>query len=446
MSDAYVITGGKPLSGTVQLSGAKNVALKVIIASLLFDSPVKLTNIPQIADVKELIDLINTLGPKIERNRGEVDIVPAKITKNTFDLVEAVKMRVSFMLFAPLLIRSGSAIIPNPGGCRLGTRPIDRQVEMMRAFGATVNYDSSTGYYHASLPDKKPNAVRFRFSKKTHTGTELAIMFGIFAKGKSVLSNCAMEPEIDDLIAFLNKSGASIKRSGEEIIIDGVDKLQLTTAYAISCDRNEAPTYAVFALATKGDVTIKGIRPDDMRHFINQVKDSGGGVEESEESIRFFYTGNLKSSNITTLPHPGFMTDWQGPWAVLMTQAQGESIIHETVFENRFGHVSELKKLGAKIEYFEPQVENPEEVYQFNYHEREENCSPQAIKIFGPTPLHNGILTVSDLRAGASLLIAAAIAQGETIIHGASVIDRGYEHIDKKLQRLGATIKKEYYA
>ena len=207
-------------------------------------------------------------------------------------------------------------------------------------------------------------------------------------------------------------------------------------------DRNEAPTYAVFALATKGDIIVKGADKINLEHFLSKVNQAGGNYEIVSSGIRFYYQGSLKSTSVTTMPHPGFMTDWQSPWAVLMTQTLGTSIIHETVFENRFGYVSELKKLGAKIEFFSPSVDNPQQTYQFDIKEGEINNRHQAIRIYGPIKLHGGVVSVSDMRAGASLLIAACMAKGQSVVLGASEVDRGYETIEKKLRLLGARIKR----
>ncbi len=444
MENTYIIEGGKALKGSVTLSGAKNVALKILIASLLFDDEVTVENIPDIGDIRELISLIENLGATVQfTEKNTITINPKGLKKTTVDLLAGSKIRVSFMLFAPLLARFGKATIPNPGGCRLGSRPIDRHVSMMQAFGVHVSYDSKSGYYQAKMKEPTLHKARYKFTKPTHTGTELALLFAVLTKGQSVIENAAQEPEIDDLINFLNQNGADISRVHDKIVVHGGKKLQFNNIpYKIMNDRNEAPTYAAFGLATKGDVTVLGVAPSDLHFFIDQVKKAGGGVEKVEGGIRFYYKGPLKKTDIITRPHPGFMTDWQGPWAVIMTQANGISTIHETVFENRFSYVSELKKLGAKIDFFQPKVDNPPAFYEFNYNEREDASAPQGIRIFGPTRLHNGVLNVADLRAGASLLIAAAVSHGESIISGASVIDRGYEHIDQKLKALGAKIKK----
>ena len=210
MENAFIVDGGVPLKGEVQLSGAKNVALKVAIASLLFDSPVVLTNIPQIKDIIELLHIIKDIGTKVDFNDNVLRIDPTGINKHEIDLLHASKTRVSFMLFAPFLYRFGKARIPNPGGCRIGARPIDRQIEMMKTFGVDIFYDSSTGYYDAKTKKTTTQATTYKFIKPTHTGTELAILFGLISQGVSIIENAALEPEIDDLINFLNSSGAKI--------------------------------------------------------------------------------------------------------------------------------------------------------------------------------------------------------------------------------------------
>lgn len=442
MEDAYKINGGIPLKGQVKLSGAKNIALKAVIASLMFKGAVELQNIPRILDIEELLNLIKLLGGRAEFVKSNTVVIDgANIKSNKIDLLHASKIRVSFMFFAPLLTALGEAIIPNPGGCRIGARPIDRQIEFMKALGVSVKYNAEDGFYRARL-EKGLVGGYFKFDKPSHTGTEFAILLAIFAKGQTIVDNASLEPEIDDLITFLNMSGAQIKRSGRKIIIEGVKSLTQRGEYKIANDRNEAVTFAVFALATGGEITINGISATMIQSFIDVAKKAGAGIKIEKNNIKFFYNGSLGATDIVTGPFPGFMTDWQAPWAVLMTQAAGVSTIHESVFENRFSYVSELLKLGAKIDFFKPEVKSPEKFYQFNLGKNYQKLGSQAIKITGKTPLHNGVLKVGDLRAGVSLIIAAAIAGGESIVEGASVIDRGYEEIDKKLIALGAKIKK----
>lgn len=438
VEDAYVIHGGKSLKGFVQLSGAKNVALKTVIAALLFNGPVELHNIPGIRDIDELIHLIELLGAKTERKGGTLRIDATALKTHEVDMLHGSKIRTSFLLFAPLLYRFGKASIPNPGGCRIGARPIDRIVNGMKNLGVKVSYESETGYYNATLSGKPKGS--YVFEKPSHTGTEFMIMLSVFCEGTTRIENAALEPEIDDLIAFLNEGGAKIQREGAAIVVTGVDSLSQKKPYTIMADRNEAVTYAILGLITGGDVTVSFVADSEFMTFVSAVKAVGGGVEKTDKGWRFFAKGPLSPSDIVTDAHPGFMTDWQPNWAVLMTQAQGVSTIHERVFENRFAYVAELQKLGAKIEFDMTKRENPKDYYFFNYDDKKEY--KQAIKIFGPQKLHNGVLTVSDLRAGATLAIAALLTKGESVVNGVSIMERGYEKFIDKVINLGGDIKR----
>ncbi len=439
MEQAFSIKGGKPLKGTVELSGAKNIALKVLVASLLFKDKVVLHHIPRIEDIKELIQLLELLGAKVSfTDKNTIEVDPSTLQQNTVDLFQASKIRVSFMLFAPLLYRFGEANIPNPGGCRLGARSIDRIVEGLQALGIEVDYNSETGYYKANM-NGKPHGT-YSFNKSSHTGTELMIMMSVFGEGTITIENAAKEPEIDDLINFLNEAGAKIKRQGTSIIIEGVAELRQQKPYTIASDRVEAITYAVAGIATKGDVTISSIKEEAISSFITVITEAGAGVEKmNEDTFRFFYQ-DMKPIHIETTPHPGFLTDWQPLMAVLMTQLNGKSTIHERIFENRFSYVKELQKLGASVSYVDTTIENPSEFYFFNYEEGKKYN--QMIEISGPQRLHGGVLTVADLRAGATLAIAALIADGESYIKGIEHLQRGYEGFEEKIQKLGGEIRK----
>ncbi len=439
MEDSYIIHGGRKLKGEVVLSGAKNAALKMIIASLLFEDKVILNNVPKISDVEELLHLIRSLGAKadfVAPNVVEVDSQPLK--SNRVDLLHASKIRVSFMLFAPLLYKFGNCFVPNPGGCRIGARPIDRIVDGMKALGVTVKYNSETGFYEVAM-SKKPSGS-YRFSKPSHTGTELLIMLSVFGKGKIVLENCASEPEIDSLIEFLNGSGAKINKIDGRVEIEGVSSLKFSRPFEIVSDRNEAVTYVTLALATKGSLSLKSIVPDHIATFIEKLKQSGADIKIKNGEIFFGSNSQLRAVDIETIPHPGFMTDWQPNWAVLMTQAKGSSAIVERVFENRFSYVEELKKLGAKITFVDKKISKPETYYFFNYKKNE--IYRQMIKIEGPVDLHGGVLTVTDLRAGASLATAALAASGESAVNGVSILERGYEDFVGKVRKLGGEIRK----
>ncbi|MBI1862598.1 UDP-N-acetylglucosamine 1-carboxyvinyltransferase [Candidatus Microgenomates bacterium] len=439
MEDAFYIQGGRELSGDVTLSGAKNLALKVIIASLMFEGKVVFQNVPRINDVTELLHLIQKLGVKtnwIETNTLEID--PTTLTSSTVDLLHASKMRVSFLLFAPLLQKFRECKIPNPGGCRLGQRPIDRIIDGLEALGAQVDYDSLSGFYSADLADEPQGS--YHFPKPSHTGTELLIMFAALGSHDIVLKNCATEPEIDDLIACLNEAGAQIKRHKDEIHIKGVKSLKQQKPFVVSSDRNEAVTFAILGIASRGTVKLGPIAPSQMDTFIEYIKKTGSTVDVNGEYIGFAFNGRIKPVDIVTAPHPGFMTDWQPNWAVLMSQADGHATIHETIFENRFSYVSEMKKLGADMKFIDMHVNDPEKTYQFNYSKR--RTYRQAIEITGGEPLHGGVLKIADLRAGATLLIGALIATGESILLDASTLERGYEDIVKKVSLLGGDIKR----
>lgn len=438
MEDAYIIRGGQPLTGTVQLSGAKNIALKVLIAALLFDGKVVLNNIPRIDDIEELIHLLKLLGAGVSFEGNTVTIDSSHITENKVDLLHASKIRVSFLLFAPLLYRFQKAEIPNPGGCRLGARSIDRVIEGLKALGITVSYDSSTGYYDSAMP-QKPHG-EYSFPKPSHTGTELMILMSVFGDGVIKIKNTAQEPEIDDLINMLNEGGAKIVRKGQDIEVTGVESLKQQKSYTIASDRVEAITYAVAGIATKGEVIISHIEDHYIKTFVDTIQKAGAGAEKVGDGTWKFYYKPLHAMSVETEPHPGFLTDWQPLMAILMTQAQGKSVIHERIFENRFSYVEELRRIGAHIEYIDYSIDDPQAHYHFNYDPAKEYR--QTIQITGPQQLHGGVMTVSDLRAGATLAIAAMMADGDSYLKGIHHLERGYEDFVEKVSKLGGDIRK----
>lgn len=433
----YIINGGNKLSGDVKVSGSKNVVLKAIIAACLTSEVVEITNVPLISDVFIMLELVKEIGGVVHLSDHTVKIHVEKIENIKIPLDMGAKIRTSSMFLAPLLARKKEALIPNPGGCRIGARPIDRHMEGLEAMGAVYRYSSTDGYFHVKTKGLK--GATYHFSKNTHTGTETMIIAAVMADGRTVLENAALEPEVDDLIGFLNQMGAKIKRNGRTILIDGVKKLN-GAKIKIPSDRNEVVTYAILSALTGGKINITGADLKQLDNFLEAFKDAGGKWEEKNGKVRFFVEGEIKPTDVTTQPHPGFMTDWQGPWAIFMTQANGVSTLHEAVYESRFGYVEELKKMGAKITTFQPKVENPKEFYNFNYSSQDAKI-PHAIKIKGKTPLHNAVLNISDLRAGATLAIAALIAKGESVIFGIEYLERGYEAFDKRLKSLGADIQ-----
>ncbi|MBI5044700.1 MAG: UDP-N-acetylglucosamine 1-carboxyvinyltransferase [Candidatus Levybacteria bacterium] len=435
----FVITGGNRLNGTTIISGAKNVSLKVLVAACLTDEEVIIHNIPLISDVMVMLDIIRELGGEVHLEEHTVKIKMEHFATDTITLDRASHIRTSSMFLAPLLIRNHSAIIPNPGGCRIGARPIDWTIEGLKLMGADIDYESLDGYFHARA--EKLEGITYRFKKNTHTGTETLILASVCANGKTILENAALEPEVDELITFLNTMGASIKRTGERTIeIEGVEKLH-STSFTISADRNEIVTFAIAAYVTQGDIFVSGAKRKDIDIFLDKLDEVGAAYEEKEDGIRFYHTGGLRATDVITAPYPGFMTDWQAPWAVLMSVCSGKASIHEAVFSNRFGYVKELRKMGAKISFYHPHVENPSNFYNFDVDVNEKN--PHAIYIEGPVKLHDAIVSISDLRAGASLVLAALAATGETVIHGVELIDRGYEDFQERLSHLGARIRRE---
>lgn len=434
------VTGGNPIQGTLSISGAKNVALKLLVASLLTDETLTLHNVPAIGDVAAMMEILEQLGVTLTRTGSTVVAKGTTGPSGSVPLDVGARLRASSLVIAPLLARHGEAIIPNPGGCRLGARPIDRHIDALKQLGATITYNSDDGFFHAKSP--KLQGATIRFPKNTHTGTETLILAAVLARGTTTLANAAEEVEIDDLIACLNAMGARITRTqGRTIVIEGVDHLY-GAEFSIMPDRNEEVTFAIAAAMTDGNLTIKNSAHKYLDAFFESFALAGGGVEILDESTaRYFRASPLKATHITTGQHPGFMTDWQAPWAVFMTQATGTSTIHETVFESRFSYVAELKKMGAYIDFFDPPVDNPAEFYNFNWADRVEG-SHQAIRIDGVTPLHNAILTMNDLRAGATLILAALVAAGESVIHGIEQVDRGYERIEERLASAGAAIRR----
>ena len=437
-----IIKGGRKLTGSIFVSGAKNVALKAMVAACLTDQEVVIKNVPLISDFIVMVEIIRELGGKVKIIDHAARVHMKKFKKEKISLEEAGKIRTSVMFLAPLLARMGKAIIPNPGGCRIGARPIDRTVKGLEKMGYSAVYRSKDGFFYIKKKNNSKKEVAYRFEKSTHTGTEILIMVACLLKGtKTTLENAAAEPEIDELINLLNQMGAKILRTKERtIVIEGVDRLT-GTEFTIGPDRNEIVTLAIAAIVTKGDILVKGAQGVDLSPFIQRLELANGGVESQKEGIRFFYKGELVSVDVGTSIYPGFMTDWQGPWTILMTQAKGASVIHETVYENRFGYVGELKKMGANITLFNPDIKNPEKVYNFNLSDNSPSYF-HAIRVKGPTRLHNAVVEVSDLRAGATLVLAALSAIGETVIFGAEHLDRGYEKLEVGLGSLGANIKR----
>lgn len=437
--DKFIIKGGSPIKGEIKVSGAKNVAMKVILAGLLTGEKIKINNVPLITSVYGTAELVGKLGVKAEiKENHTMEIDGSNLNSHTIPLDLGGQFRTATMVIGPLLNRFGKAVVPNPGGCRLGKRPVDWHIKGLIKMGASIVYKD--GFFVAKAAKLK--GTSFRFPKNSHTGTETLILAAVNAQGETVIENASVEPEVIDLINFLNYMGAKIRKTGQRtIVVSGVRKLK-GVEYAIMPDRNEAVTFAALALASGGDLVVDGARQDDIKAFLNALHKSCIKYQVIDGNrMRFKWSSGILNSDIVTAPHPGFMTDWQSAWALLMTQAKGESTIHETIFEDRFGYVGELNKMGAKIEAYKPHVKNPKDFYNFNWEDRKIG-QMRAIRIKGKTPLHEGVLEMCDLRAGATLVLAASIARGESILYGTDHIDRGYEKIDLRLKKVGLNIQR----
>jgi len=435
----YIIKGGKELHGEVSIRGAKNASYKQIIASILSDQPTELSNIPTISDVKITESIAKSLGSNIEYcGQHCLNISTPKITKSVVPVGTGEKSRTSFMFAAPLLARTGRAIVPIPGGDKLGARPLDRLFDCFSKMGIKTELNEKTITFNTD----KITPVNYTFNKPSHTVTETIIMTAVFADGQTILNNTACEPEVNDLISMLNSMGADIHRDDSDlhkIIINGVKNLSGTKHQIIS-DRNEVVTFACAALATKGSINILHCNPETVKTFIETINKMGAKTIVGNDELNVSWVKPLKNINIETEPEPGFMTDWQAVFSVLLTQTVGPSSIIERVYPSRFQHIENLKKMGVKVSFFNPQVENPETYYEFN----SASDKPEyfhGVKIYGPTQLKPSTFTVNDLRAGASTVLAALTANGVSTIDGVEYIERGYEKLGERLSSLGANIE-----
>jgi UDP-N-acetylglucosamine 1-carboxyvinyltransferase len=434
----YHITGGHKLYGSVRVGGAKNASYKLMIAALLAESPSRLLNFSKISDVELVAKIINLLGAKAELVGERAYMIdPTNFSKFEIDKSFGEASRAASLFIPVLLAKFGKAIVPFPGGDKIGARPLDRTFDGLRAMGASVRTDAE----RIILETDGLHGANYTFEKNSHTGTEALVMAAATAQGKTILENAAEETEIDDLIDFLNSMGAKIRRTQKRVIeIEGVPELH-GSIHKIMPDQNQVITFACAALATKGDVIVENAIARDLTAFITELDKIGAGYEIGEYGMRFFYQGPLKATDVTTQVHPGFKTDWQPLWVTLMTQAQGQSVLHETIYESRFAYVNSLVEMGANIELFNPEVQNPNEVYNFDLKD-EKAGNFHAARITGPSALRGGEFDVKDLRHGATLVVAGLIANGETILHDPqNQIARGYEALDECLRSMGAMIK-----
>jgi len=431
-SDTIVIRGGKPLRGRVEVRGAKNLVTKAMVASLLADTPSILKGVPEISDVHVVSGLLKAHGVEITTlEPGVLKLDPSNVVGAHFAEIDAHagSSRIPILFCGPLLHQLGEAFIPDLGGCRIGDRPIDFHLNALRAFGATV--DKKHEGIHLTAPQKLKGAL-IELPFPSVGATEQVLLTAVRAEGTTELKNAAIEPEIMDLIAILQKMGAIISvEPNRVIVIEGVEKLDGYLHTAIF-DRNEVASWAAAALATHGDITVGGAKQQEMMTFLNVFRKVGGAFEVLEDGIRFWHPGTpLKPVMIETDVHPGFMTDWQQPLIVALTQAEGESVVHETVYENRFGFTEALNEMGADIVVHQSGLASITRRVPRRPLE-------QAAVIKGPTPLTGASVRVPDLRGGFSHLIAGLAATGTSTISNVGIISRGYELFIDKLETLGA--------
>ncbi len=418
----FVITGGVPLHGEVRIAGAKNAVLKMMAASVLTDAPMRLRNVPRISDVTLMREVMTDIG--IDVRRTDADGLELRALDATWPFVPleaAQRMRASFILLGPMLARFGRVILPNPGGDRIGRRPVDLHVAALERLGATIEYRN--GYYYASAPAEGLRGAHIEFPTVTVMGTENVLLAATLARGTTVIDNAALEPEVNDLIDMLSAMGAHVERGeGRRITIEGVDRLG-GVEHRVMGDRLEAETFAIAAAITGGTVTLKGVNPTHLASFLEVAERVGlnlvADAASSSIAVRP-HDGALRGTDVETAPYPGFATDYQAPLSVLLTQAAGTSTIHETIFEDRMDHVRELVRMGAEIQLLDDRT----------------------ARISGPTPLRGAEVVIADLRAGATLILAALAASGTSVIDGIEHVDRGYEQIEAKLVALGAQINR----
>lgn len=415
----FKIYGDQKLEGEIRISGAKNSALKLIPAAILADSPSIINNIPDISDIHRLIDISKSIGTNIVFEKNKININPIGINSTKPDEKLIKKLRGSIVIIGPLLAKFGHAIFSEPGGCLIGSRPIDDHLDVFSQLG--VKIEKKDNFYHLT---GKPKAGHIVLNKISVTATENAIMASVFSPGVTKISVAAAEPEIADLANYLNKMGADIKGAGtHDIVINGVKKLE-GTEYNVIPDRIESLTYLIAGIATNSKLKIGPVISDHMNLVIKKLKMAGANIEIRKENDKeYLFTKpyeSLIAQNIDTRTYPGFPTDIQSPYAVLMTQALGECEIFETLFEGRFLYIDELKLMGANIEVL----------------------SPHIITIKGKTRLKGTNIYSRDIRGGAALVIAGLIASGTTTISNVEFIDRGYEKMDQKLNSVGAKIER----
>lgn len=429
---AFKIKGGRPLKGEVAVRGSKNAASKMMVASLLTDEPCVIENVPLSAEIDITKELCEHIGSDVVFDAQRRCRMETQRIKNPRLTELTRKNRIPILALGPLLHRQGSAEVPVPGGCPIGHRPINFHVEALKSMGARV--ERRTDSYFVQAHELHGADIAFPFPSVG--ATENVMLAAVLARGKTVIRNAAVEPEILGLAGMLNSMGADIGYDEERRVmeINGVKKLR-GVRVRVMPDRNEAVSFAVAALVTGGNVFVRDAEEKHLGLFLEKIKEAGGSYEADKNGVRFFGGKSYRGIKIETAPHPGFMTDWQQPFSVLLTQASGESIIHETIYEDRLGYTEDLNRMGARIKVLDECPGGAKCRFSgaaFNH----------SATILGPTALLGTKITMTDIRAGMAHIIAALAAEGESVISGVEHIDRGYEKIDERLRELGADIKR----
>ena len=417
--DKFLIRGPCKIKGEVFISGSKNAALPILASTLLFDKPVTINNLPRVRDIDTMLKLLKSLGSKIQlsKNKKSVKITKSKNQKvfASYSLVKT--MRAGILVLGPLIAKHHMSITSLPGGCLIGARPVNYHLNALKKLG--MEYKIKKGYIHANSKDKL-KGTKIKFSNVSVGATENSIIASCLAKGTTILKNCAVEPEIKDLTNFLISAGAKIKWIGKRTVqIEGVKSLN-SVNYSVMSDRIETGTFCVVACLTRGDIIIKNFDPKIIQTELNLLRKIGAKIKTYDNKIYINGPNKIKSlNNIVTKEYPNFPTDLQAQFMVLLCKAKGRSIITESIFENRFMHVAELRRLGAKI-----------------------TVKKNKAIIEGDTNFQGAELMSSDLRASAALVLAAIVANGKSIINRIYHLDRGYEKIEKKLRKIGVNIKR----
>ena len=432
MAKKFIIEGGRYLKGEIRIRGAKNAVTKQMVAALLAPGRSVLQNVPEIGDVEITKQILSSIGSVVTHSKEEgiLEIDAANLSTQVVPQEYSGLNRIPILLAGVLLHRFGKAEIPMMGGCDIGPRPVDFHLDGLRSLGADIAYEN--GAYHFKA--KRLTGARITLPFPSVGATENIMMAAATAKGTTEIRNAAIEPEIVDLALFLQSMGAIITQETDRTwIIQGVDELHPATHRVIN-DRIEAASFAVSAIATRGDVLIRGADQLHMLTFLNWLRKAGGEFETTEDGIRFNGVhSRLKPIAVETGVHPGLMTDWQQPMVILLTQAEGMSVIHETVYENRFGYAETLNRMGARIQLYSECLGGRDCRFRNSGHKH------SAI-IMGPTTLKGANIEIPDLRAGFSYLVAAVLAKGKTEISGVQYIERGYDRVVEKFQALGVPI------